>query len=192
MATYLMTDQESDCTGGADFDSSILTTPPGTGSFSVTTAGETASEISFVQTSGGVPNNDDWQTGSIVVWVNVIVNNMASFLKMTARRMTSCGVVAESTATTGSQNLATAGSFEFITESKNWAAGACDDRLRVDYDFENTAHNELTIWLEFGTNDTEHRTSITEDTVSCGGDDQVVREFFQGDGTSWYIATELT
>ena len=152
MATYILKTGNSNFSGGADFDKDLSTGTEAANTIGVTTA-KAATEISYAYTVSGVPNNTDWETGTITVEVNVTSSNGDIHLDIDASRLNSSGAVQETTsAKAGEQNLSSVQIFNFTIPSFDWAAGATGDRLRINYHFRNSnTHAGKSVTIETGT-----------------------------------------
>ncbi len=168
MATYILKTKTSDLSGGADFNREISADAETAGSITVTVANG-ATETSYGFTKPYKPSNADWETGSITVEVKVTTANTNMFLKVSASRLNSAGVVQETSSETAEQQLSATGVKTFTIPSMNWAAGNCTDRIRINYIFRsaNSHGGAINVVIETGTTDTEVTTSITENAGTC-------------------------
>ncbi|MDP2655564.1 MAG: kelch repeat-containing protein, partial [bacterium] len=168
MATYILKTKTSDLSGGADFYREISADAETAGSITVTVANG-STETSYGFTKPYKPSNSDWETGSITVEVKVTTANTNMFLKVSASRLNSAGVVQETSSETAEQQLSTTGVKTFTIPSMNWAAGNCTDRIRINYIFRsaNSHGGAINVVIETGTTDTEVTTSITENAGTC-------------------------
>src|SRR3989344_4625105 len=168
MATYILKTKTSDLSGGADFNREISADAETAGSITVTVANG-ATETSYGFTKPYKPSNADWETGTITVEVKVTTANTNMFLKVSASRLNSAGVVQETSSETAEQQLSTTGVKTFTIPSMNWAAGNCTDRIRINYIFRsaNSHGGAINVVIETGTTDTEVTTSITENAGTC-------------------------
>ena len=136
--TYRRTDTTSDLGGGQDFNKAILL--PGSDASGPQTVslgnGETRTSYGF--TAPGVPGSTGI-TGTYTVEMNVASGNSNVALAVRLHRVNSAGTVQSSSALSAEQT-ATAGvkTFTFTNQALGtWASG---NRLRVDYQYRNTAH----------------------------------------------------
>lgn len=168
MATYILKAKTSDLSGGADFNREISADAETAGSITVTVANG-ATETSYGFTKPYKPSNADWETGTIAVEVKVTTANTNMFLKVSASRLNSAGVVQETSSETAEQQLSTTGVKTFTIPSMNWAAGNCTDRIRINYIFRsaNSHGGAINVVIETGTTETEVTTSITENAGTC-------------------------
>jgi len=162
MPTYYLRDSASDLGGGADFSVELLDSTTTASSLSPVIA-QGATETSYAFSDVGVPNNADWETGTITVEVNVTTADSDAHLDISVSRVNSSGTVQETSSLAGEQNLSAVQVYNFTVPSKDWAAGAAGDRIRINYAFRSSAlHGNITPTIETGTVDTEHITVITE------------------------------
>lgn len=167
MATYILKIGNSDLSGGSDFDKELSSGTESANSVTARTAGG-STETSYAYTVANVPNNNDWNTGTITVEVNITTANSNVELSMSASRLDSAGSVQETSSATAEQNCGSTGVLNFTIPSTNWSAGACGDRLRINYIFRETAGmSPQDVIIETGTTNTEHVTVIDEDVGAC-------------------------
>jgi len=168
MASYYLKSQVSDLSGGADFDREISADTETAGSITVQVANG-AVEKSRSYTKPHKPSNADWETGSITAKVNVTTANSNIWLSVQAHRINKDGTIQESNQATGEQQLSTTGVKTFTMNSFNWSAGACDDRIRIDYIFRSAQSHgtAASVVIETGTTNTEVSTSISENAGTC-------------------------
>lgn len=161
MATWYLSNTNSDLTTGADFKKKLLTTTESANSINFSIAAN-STETSYAYSEPFSPNNADWETGGITVKVNVLASDSFALLKVNATRLNASGGVEEQATATAEQALALAGVFTFNIASKNWTAGTSSDRLRIDYIFRNSStKGAQSVTIETGTSDTSITTSIT-------------------------------
>lgn len=165
--TLYLTDTTSDLTGGEDFNN-ILSLDIGTASSISVTVGNLATETSYFFTDIGALPSNDWDTGTIVIEVNV-TTAVDIDLRLNASRVNSAGSVQETATQTALQSLNSTGVKTFTIASQNWTAGNCTDRLRLEFEF--TSNNDhgglLTTIFESNTTDSEVTITITP-VATCG------------------------
>ncbi|MBI2098838.1 hypothetical protein HYT45_00275 [Candidatus Uhrbacteria bacterium] len=168
MASYYLKSKNSDLTGGADFTREISADTEAAGSITIQVANG-ATEESIGYTKLHKPNNADWETGGITVKVNVTTANTNIFLSVYAARVLKDGSVQESTSVTAEQQLSSTGVKTFSISSKDWAAGNCDDRIKIAYRFRSAQSHgtAASVVIETGTTNTEIATSISENAGTC-------------------------
>ena len=164
MAIYILTGQNSELTGGADFNKVLNQSYETATSITVAVAAS-ATETSLGFTKPGTPNNSDWETAGITVEVNVTTANSNIQLDVRATRINSGGTVQESSAFAGEIQLGTTGVKTFNIPSTNWTAGNATDRLRIDYKFRNTDTKSRSVVIQTGTTNAEVITSITDNPI---------------------------
>ncbi len=175
MPTYILKIGNSNCTAGEEFNKDISSGTETADSISVNVTQAGSPDDAHAITLAGVPNNADWETGVITVEVNVTTADMGMQLSVKAQRLTSsCGFEEESLSA-DTQTLGSTGVHTFTISSKDWAAGAVGDRLRIVLRFFTTAHSGADVVIETGTTDCEIVTVITE------GAPPVSRRIFIGD-----------
>lgn len=169
MATYILKAKVSDLTGGADFNREISPDAETAGSVTVAVANG-ASETSYGFTKLHKPSNADWETGTIVVKIKVTTSNSLMFFRASVSRVDKAGAVQETSTQSPEVNINLIGTYSVTVPSMNWAAGNCDDRIRINYVFRSTnSHGgAISVVLETGTT-TDNVTVITEHTGTCKG-----------------------
>lgn len=165
-STYYLGATNSDLSGGREFSKYLeeITETAGTISLQIP-SGTSYGDPSYAFTRTDIPLNDSWETGEITVKVNITDGgNGRGFLKVSASRVNSSGVVQETTSETAEQALGSIGVLTFTIPSMNWSAGSLGDRLRINYYFRSN-HNvqDATCTIQTGTTDTEVITPITID-----------------------------
>lgn len=169
---YLSDDASDLSVSGGDFDNKLLEETESDG-FEVVIVNDSDTETNHAWTDAGVLNNDDWETGPILVRVNLIDSgDPVMYLRLSASRVNSSGVVQESTSWTAQQLLDEVVSgtrqYYFIIPPKDWASGNTGDRLRVNYEFENTGYSipgQAQVVLETGLETSMIGTYITKKTL---------------------------
>src|SRR3989338_8093399 len=168
MATYILKSKDSDLPSMGLFGKEL--------SADAVTAGSITVAIPASSTFRGAgytkphkPNNADWETGSITVEVKVTTANSNVTVTVQAHRLSGSGSLQESSSVPASQSCGTTGIKTFTIPSKDWTAGNCDDRIRLDYIFQNTATHgaDQSVTIEANTTDCETVTSITENAGTC-------------------------
>lgn len=166
MPTYIRTTIASDLSGGADFNDALL---PTSGAFDtiVVSVAASSTETSFGFTAAGTPNNDDWETGQMDIEVEITVANARMGGDVDVSRINSTGTVQETSGKAGFISYATIGVKTFRIPSQNWSAGACSDRIRVNYDFINSDLSVGSVTIGRGKTTSEVISNVSEDVAAC-------------------------
>lgn len=148
MPVYVLSANNSDLSGGADFNKQLVLTPATAGTLSVTIAGAT-SETSYGFTNAG--NTLGYDSTSATPYIFVVTANSNISVTTSISRVNSAGVVQATSTVSSSVSLGTTG--VKITTNSSWNVGtfASTDRLRVNYIFTNSAMNNQTVVIQTGT-----------------------------------------
>ena len=170
MADYKLKAKNSDLTGGADFSKELSIDTEAASSLTIAVANG-ASETSYGFTKLHKPSNADWETATLSPIIKVTTANSLMFFRASASRVDKAGVVQETSAQSPEVQLDLIGSYSVVIPSTNWAAGNCDDRLRINYVFRSTnGHGgAISVVIEIGVTNSGTTTSITEHTGTCKG-----------------------
>jgi len=136
MAICYLGSVNSDLSGGDDFNKELARSLGAETTLSVPMA-KGATETSYAWSTPDCPNNADWETGEIVVKVDVSTASADIYLSVNAVRVNAAGAAQESATATAEQSLASVAVYTFTIGSKDWTAGNATDRLRIDYIFRN-------------------------------------------------------
>ncbi len=165
-AIFYLGSTNSDLTGGREFSKYLEENTETAGTIDLTIPSGTAyGDPSYAFTRESIPLNDNWETGSITVKVNITdAGNARGFMKVSASRINSTGTVQETSAESGEQALDITGVLTFSIPSMTWTSGNVGDRLRINYYFRSNHHNQpASGTIETGTTNTAVETPIVID-----------------------------
>jgi len=158
---YLLKQEDSNLTGGADFTKVISLTAEAADTLTVSVAAS-ATELSYAITPATVPDFAQLPDGDWTQKVKVTAANSNIFLKIKLQRINSSGVMQQETVYTQESQLSSTSVFTFSFLNTQWQVGAASDRIRVVYAFRNAnAGGSESVEIETGTIDTELRTPWT-------------------------------
>jgi len=145
---YYLSADNSDLSGGADFNKKLVTSGETSGTQSLSfTANQAKTSYGF--TEPGLPGTLG-QTGNYTVTVNIPTTNAQGRLAISLSRVNSAGTVQSTSASTAEQTTNSA-TLTFSLTSINLGTWSAGDRLRVNYEFRNN-NNMTQAWaIGFGT-----------------------------------------
>jgi hypothetical protein len=154
MSTWFLSENNSDLTFGSVFNRDLVLEVETANTVEVLITGQSTS-FNYAYTPIGQLDDADWADGDITVEVNVTTANMQVDCRILIQRRNSAGVFQEASSFTGAQSMGSTGVLTFLLSGVTWTAGNADDRLNVQFRFENGSHGEQTVGIETGTVDTE-------------------------------------
>jgi len=159
MSTYYLRSDNSDLSGGTDFNNKLLSSGGSQGPIDID-FDLLEQRTSYGFTEPNVPYNNDWETGGFTVKVNISSGDINIACKISVSRINSSGAQQQVTTETAEQTM-TAGVKTFDVTSKDWSAGNYTDRIRVNYMFRNTSVKTTAAITVYRDNNMTVVTSIT-------------------------------
>ena len=162
MSIFYLGSTNSDLTAGQSFSKYLEQSTETAGTISITRNDNSTYQTDYAFTRGSIPDNPAWESGSIAVKVRVTAVNRSITMRVSASRVNSSGAVQETTSTTATQSLSSAGTtYTFTIPSYSWSGGANGDRLRINYESVGSHHvQNSSVTIQTGTIETEVNTPI--------------------------------
>lgn len=172
MTTYVETADVSDLAPSwantSLWDNDMVEGASGGGNFSVSVPGSSTRSGSFI-TVAAKPNNDDWSPDSTSQTVETDL--MMGSVDVTGRcrivRLSPTGTILQSGAFTGTQVMDISRTFSPV--SPVWTAGACGDRIAIEFELVNSNGMNKTIQFNIRVTTAECIIDIPEDVAACVG-----------------------
>jgi len=137
-----------------------------------TTVADSTTETNYIALDSGILNNDDWSNGggvptSNVFFYEVVTANAKIDIRMRFHRVSNVGANLEDGDWSEWDTMDTVG-VGFLTGTTTWAAGNCDDRVRIEIEMLNTdTMMDQSFTLEFSDANSWYAVDWPED-FNCG------------------------
>lgn len=159
---YFATTNDSDLSGGADFNRKLEYSIVGTPTALSVSIAQAATEISYWFTDPRHPGTAGSVTGTYTTSLNITTANANVSCTVVVNRINSTGTVQTSSAASNSVTFDTTGAKIFTNSSVNLGTFSATDRMRVDLQFANAAlHSAQSFGLTFNSLDTDIITPFT-------------------------------
>ena len=174
MPTYTLRNDDSDLSGGADFDKDLVV-----GTVALATiqpfVAASSTEDSFGYTQANIPNSATWDTGNWTVEISVSTANIWIYFDAAVARVDSSGTQQEITSFAGEQQADKAETLTFSFTDISWSGGDAGDRIRVTYRIRNNnSHAVQAAVIETGTVETEIVSPVVESPLDTGVDNSLM------------------
>jgi hypothetical protein len=173
--TLILTDDDSDLSGGDDFDYKALRTTGSAANIVYAIAGS-ATEDSYWYTEPSDPLNDDWETGSILVALKMYGNATHSNIRIRVRfsQIDDDGTFQTATSWSGWVNSPWNADdvHIFIWNAIGWFSSDRTDRIRIDLQAENLSAGSLAYGIKANDGSSYVKTNIhlwKTDTINATG-----------------------
>lgn len=173
MVTYIESDSNSDLSPSwantTYFDLEMFDDGGETGGiFTGSIPASSLRSASFITVAGN-PNNDNWEDGGTqTAELNISKGSMNLRGRCRIVRLSSTGTILQSGSFTGFQTLDTGAQLTFSPVAPTFTAGACGDRIAIEFEFENTdSMMAQDLDINLGNTTTEVITDISKNSGGC-------------------------
>ena len=143
-STFYLSNNTADLSGGTHFNVYLEQNTTTAGSLSINAGTNTTWVASYAFTRQNIPDNPNWESGSITVNIRTIATDRGVEMYMSASRISSTGTVLQTSGVSATQELTFNGDFSFTIPSTNWSSGNASDRLRINVFTKATHHKQNT------------------------------------------------